>query len=214
MSGWLIVCCLAALAFVVGAMILRLPREGWTLFAAALIFGLAGYAWQGSPDLPSSPKSMQSRALQSGQELIEVRRELFGKDTQIPAYLLTSDAFARKGRFGDAARFLRRALVENPGHTEGWVALGIALVEHGEGVVTPAAREAFDRAVASSRGNPAPAFFLGTAYLRSGEVREARAVWGELLNEAPSDAPWRPGLEQRLEALDAMIANAPMLQGR
>ncbi|WP_298465579.1 tetratricopeptide repeat protein [uncultured Erythrobacter sp.] len=214
MTGWLIVILLAALAFVIGAIILRLPREGWTLFAAALVFGLAGYAWQGSPDQPSSPKPEQSRSTQSGEEMVEARLQLFDEVAPKPNYLVTSDAFARRGQFGDAAGLLRRGLTENPQHLEGWLALGIALVGHADGSVTPAAREAYDRASAVDPNNPSPQFFLGFAYLRSGEVREARAVWGELLNNSPEDAPWRPDIARRVEALDQMIANAPMLQGR
>ncbi|MDJ0641721.1 MAG: tetratricopeptide repeat protein [Erythrobacter sp.] len=212
--GWLIVILLAALAFVVGALILRIPRNGWTLFGATLVFGLAGYAWQGSPDQPSSPKPEQARSNQSGEEMVEARLQLFDETLPKPNYLVTSDAFARRGQFGDAAGLLRRGLNENPDHLEGWLALGIALVGHAEGFVTPAAREAYDRASAVDPANPAPQFFLGFAYLRSGEVREARAVWGELLDKSPEDAPWRPDIARRVEALDQMIANAPMLQGR
>ncbi len=214
MMGWIAVILLAAVAFVVGAIILRMPREGWTLFAAALVFGLAGYAWQGSPDQPSSPKPEQARGDRSGEELVEARLQLFEETLPKPNYLVTSDAFARRGQFGDAAGLLRRGLNENPQHLEGWLALGIALVGHADGFVTPAAREAYDRASAVDPNNPAPQFFLGFAYLRSGEVREARAVWGELLDKSPEDAPWRPDIARRVEALDQMIANAPMLQGR
>ncbi|MEM8724318.1 MAG: tetratricopeptide repeat protein [Pseudomonadota bacterium] len=214
MTGWLIVIVLAAAAFVIGAFMLRLPREGWTLFAAALVFGLAGYAWQGSPDLPSSPKPEQASARQSGEEMVEARSQLFEQVAPKPNYLVTSDAFARRGQFGDAAGLLRGGLAKNPQHLEGWLALGIALVGHADGFVTPAAREAYDRASAVDPDNPAPQFFLGFAYLRSGEVREARAVWGELLDNSPEDAPWRPDIARRVEALDQMIANAPMLQGR
>lgn len=214
MIGWLVVGGLALTAMVFTAIVLRLPREGWSLFAAALVFGLAGYAWQGSPELPSSPKPEQARSKQSGERLVEARRGLFNENLQKPDYLITSDAFARRGRFDDASKLLRRGLNENPDHIEGWLALGIALVGHAEGNVTPAARQAYDRAVAIDPDNPSPQFFLGIAYLQSGEVREARAVWGELLLKSPEDAPWREDLEQRIAALDQMIVGAPMLQGQ
>jgi hypothetical protein len=44
MMGWLAIFGLAVAAFGVTAIVLRLPREGWTLFAAALVFGLAALA--------------------------------------------------------------------------------------------------------------------------------------------------------------------------
>ena len=43
-------------------------------------------------------------------------------------------------------------------------------------------------------------------------VLAARDTWAQLLANSPEDASWRPGLEQRVERLDQMIANAPMLQ--
>ncbi|MEM7667078.1 MAG: tetratricopeptide repeat protein [Pseudomonadota bacterium] len=212
MIGWLAVCALAIAAFVVAALLLRLPREGWTLFAAALVFGLAGYAWQGSPGQPASPKPEQARTSHSGEEMVDARRQLFGEGRSRRDYLVTSDAFARRGQFGTAAEFLASGLREHPDYVEGWLALGMSLVAHADGFVTPAARAAYDRAIAADPDNPSPSFFLGFAYLRSGEVREARAVWGELLDNTPDDAPWREDVARRVAALDEMIANAPMLQ--
>lgn len=214
MIGWLAVGALTLLTFGIAAYMLRLPREGWMLFASTLVFGLAGYAWQGSPQQPSSPKPEPVRALQSGEAMVAARISLLDDTRQKPGYLITSDGFARRGRFGDAAGLLRRGLRENPEHLEGWLALAMSLVSHAEGVVTPAARTAYDRATAINPKNPAPRFFLGAAYLQAREFRGARAAWADLLEDTPEDAPWREDLENRVAALDEMIANAPFLQGQ
>ena len=214
MIAWFAVGALALGSFLFAAFLLRMPREGWTLFAAALVFGLAGYAWQGSPEQPSSPKPMRQLVPQSGEQMVAARLSLFEETSPKPAFLITSDGFARRGQFGNAAGLLRNGLNENPDFLEGWLALGMALVGHADGNVTPAARVAYDRASAFEPENPSPQFLLGIAYLQGGDVREARAVWGELLLNSPDDAPWRADLEQRIEGLDRMIANAPMLQGQ
>ena len=214
MMGWLAIGLLTLGCFGIAAFVLRLPREGWTLFAAALVFGLAGYAWQGSPEQPSSPKPEVTVAPQSGEAMVEARQSLFDTKLMKPAYLITSDGFARKGRFGDAANLLRRGLNENPQHIEGWLALGMALTAHADNTVTPAARAAYDKAIAIKSNNPAPRFFLGAALLQARDVREARSVWAGLLDDTPEDAPWREDLERRVAALDQMIADAPMLQGQ
>ncbi|MGB3377535.1 MAG: hypothetical protein WBA55_02065, partial [Allopontixanthobacter sediminis] len=52
---WIPLIALAVLAFVLAAFVVKLPRSGWALFGAALLFGLAGYALQGSPGLAGSP---------------------------------------------------------------------------------------------------------------------------------------------------------------
>lgn len=213
-GGWLAVAALALAAFALAAFLLRLPREGLSLFGAVLVFGLAGYAWQGSPGLPSAPKPEEARAASEGEAMVEGRAALFDRTAPPPDYLLTSDAFARRGRFGDAAAMLRRGLEENPDDLESWLALGLALVGHADGTVTPAAVQAFGRASAIDPDNPGAEYFLGYAYLQSGEVRAARAVWAGLVERSPPDAPWREGLAAEVARLDDMIARAPMLQGQ
>lgn len=212
--GWLAVGVLSLAAFLIAAFVLRLPREGWTLFAAALVFGLAGYAWQGSPELPAAPKSAEKPASRSGEPMVNARLALFDQTLQKPGYLITSDAFARQGQFDTAAGMLRKGLDNNPDHVEGWMALGMALVAHADGFVTPPARYAYDRAAAINPANPIPRFALGDAYWRAQDFREARKVWADLLADSPEDAPWREDLTQRIKALDEMIANAPFAQGQ
>ena len=182
------------------------------MFGSVLLFGLAGYAWQGSPEQHGSPKAAMPAEPRSGEAMIEARKSLFDETRPKPNFLVTSDAFARKGQFGDAAGLLRRGLTENPNYLEGWLALAMALTAHADGFVTPAAEEAYDRARAIDPSNPAGDFFLGFSLARSGELRKARTVWNDLLERSPEDAPWRSDLEARLAQVDQMIANAPMLR--
>jgi cytochrome c-type biogenesis protein CcmH len=213
-GAWLAVGALALAAFAFAVLALRLPREGMTLFGAVLVFGLAGYAWQGSPGLASSPKAVTPSASTQGEAMVEGRAALFERTTPPPDYLLTSDAFARRGQFADAAALLRRGLESNPRDLESWLALGMALVGHADGAVTPAAVQAFSRAKAIDPSHPGAEYFLGFAYLQSGEVRAARNIWAGLVANSPPDAPWREGLEAEIARLDDMIARAPMLQGQ
>lgn len=213
-TGWLAVAALGAAAFILAAFLLKLPREAWTLFGAVLVFGLAGYAWQGSPGLPAAPKAAGASADGTGEAMVEGRASLFSRTLPPPAYIVTSDAFARRGQFADAAALLQKGLADNPRDLEGWLALGLALVGHADGFVTPAALQAFGRAKAIDPMHPGAEYFLGAAYLRSGEIVAARNVWAELLERSPPDAPWREGVAADVARLDDMIARAPMLQGQ
>lgn len=205
---WLAVILLAAVALAFAVFALRLPRQGWTLFAAVLVFGLAGYTLQGSPELPAAPKSAQAVEQQSGEVIVSARRALFDPDMPPPGFLTLSDGFARRGRYEEAAQLLRNGLAENPDFGEGWLALANALVEHAGGRVTPAALFAFERADQTLDGHPGPAYFRGVAHLRSGEPAEAKEVWSHLLQKSPADAPWREDLAARIEQIDALIAQA------
>lgn len=211
-EGWLLVGALTLAVFLFAVLVLKLPHEGLTLFAAVQVFGLAGYAWQGSPGMPSAPKAPSATASDQGTAMVEGRAALFGRTVQPPAYLITSDAFARRGQFQDAAAMLQKGLKENPRDVEGWLALGLALVGHADGFVTPAAVQAFGRAKAIDPRNPGAEYYLGLAYYQSGEIIAARNVWAALLANTPPDAPWREDLTADVKRLDDMIARAPMLQ--
>lgn len=211
-GGWLGVLALAFAAFALAAFLLRLPREGFAVFGAALLFGLAGYALQGSPGQPAAPTERVAGAAEGGEEMVEARRALFDPVRAKPNYLTVSDGFARNERFAEAAGALRRGLADNPRHLEGWLALAMALVGHADGQVTPAAAYAYGKAREIDPESPAPDYFLGFSYLRSGQVRAARETWAGLVERSPEDAPWVPELTRRIEQLDRMIANAPMLR--
>jgi len=204
---WLPIIMLAVIAFTVAAVVLRLPRRGWTMLGAVLTLGLAGYAIQGNPGMAGSPKQAVGGEAQSGEVVVSVRRALFDTGQSPPSYLTVSDAFARRGRYESAAKLLRSGLQKNPNDAEGWLALANALVEHAHGQVTPAALLAFERSEAAMPAHPGPAYFLGIAYLRSSKPNEARDVWAQLLEKSPVDAPWRADLQARIEMIDAMMAN-------
>ncbi len=213
MGGWLAVLSLTLVSFALAAFLLRLPKEGFAVFGAVLLFGLVGYAWQGSPAQPGSPKEPdRATEQQSGEEMVTARQQLFDEARAKPDYLVISDGYARKGRFDDASAALRRGLNDNPDHLEGWLALGMALTGHADGNVTPAAFYAYGEARDLDPANPGADFFLGFSFLQTGQIRAARDTWAGLIERSPQDAPWREELESRVARLDEMIANAPMLQ--
>jgi len=55
---WVLVLGLAALVFAAMVFLGRLPRTGWEVTGAALLFGLAGYALQGHPGEPGAPTEL------------------------------------------------------------------------------------------------------------------------------------------------------------
>ena len=206
--SWLPVLLLAVAAFAAAIFVLRLPKSGRMLFGAALLFGLTGYAWQGMPGYAGAPKQPRAVSTENNFAMIEARRAFFSQ-TQMPSRFVTvSDAFARKGRFQDAANMLGNAVSDNPRDAEAWVALGNALVEYADGSLTPPAIYAYGQATQAAPSNPAGRYFLGIGYLRTGQPANTREIWAELLDDAPQDAKWRPLLAERLARLDALLERA------
>jgi cytochrome c-type biogenesis protein CcmH len=214
--SWAIAIALALAAFAAIAFGLRAPRQAWATLGAALAFGLAGYALQASPGLPGAPTTGVPEHTLDGSELIEARRRVMGVAGEpLPPYLLTSDAFARRGQYAEAAGLLRGAVEQNPRDGEAWIALGNALVEHGEGSLSPAALYAYRRASVIEPNGAGPAFFLGLALIRQGEFVAAHRLWTEQLARMPEGAPGREDLAGRYAVLDqAMRRIAAEGQGR
>ena len=61
LMGWAIALLFAALAMGGLALSRRLSGTGLMIAGAALLIALAGYAWQGSPDMAGTPVMQQRR---------------------------------------------------------------------------------------------------------------------------------------------------------
>ena len=203
---WVLIVLLAAAVFAVLVWVLKLPRNGWEWVGAALLLGLAGYALQGSPGEPGSPKPPVENPATADAALLAQRQAMGSAFGSGQSWLVVADGLSRQGQFGAAAQVLRTAVHQNPRDADLWVALGNALVGHGDGFISPAAQFAFQRAATISPGHPGPPFFMGLALAQSGRLAEARTIWADLLARAPKDASYRADLESRLARLDAMIA--------
>lgn len=203
--SWIMAMILAVVAFIVAAVFLRAPRNGWTAIGAALVLGLAGYGLQASPGLPGAPKEAVSPDQRDGKLMVEARRRFFPDIGPGQRYLIVADAFARRGRYADAAGVLRGATMRDPKDAEAWLALANALVGHADGTLTPAALHAYAQARTAAPANAGPDFFMGAMMIRNGDLVEARELWASGLAKSPPDAPWRADLEQRIAALDALM---------
>ena len=202
MSGWFILLPLASAALFALRM-LGLRGAMLQLAAAALLFGCAGYALQGNPGLPGSPRSAQ--ADEPPIPLTRFRHAFFGQFSAAESWLRISEAYASRGKTEDAVGALRSAVRERPGDPILWIGLGNALVDHSGGL-TPASEFAFRQAAELAPGHPAPAYFMGLALARSGDRQSAAAMWNEVLADAPADAEWRPVVEDSLAAISGPAA--------
>jgi len=203
---WLLVLLAAVSVFAALVLVLKLPRSGWEWVGAALLAGIAGYALQGHPGLAGAPKPPAETLASADESLLKQRQDMGTAFGQGQTWLIIADGMSRRGQFASAAQVLRTGIRQSPRDPDLWIALGNALVAHGEGFISPAAQFAFQRAATLSPQHPGPPFFLGLALAQSGRLAEARTLWAELLARAPDAAPWRQDLQGRLARLDAMIA--------
>lgn len=203
--SWIAAFVLAVLAFSLAAFGFRLARRLYTTLLAALSIGLAGYALQASPNVPAAPAQGAAQT-DADFQIVEARREMLAPAEYSTAEMLVvADAMARQGQFTEAAQFLNGVTRESPRDFEAWLAQGNALVEHADGVLTPAALYAYRNAAALKPEHPAPGYFLGVSLIRQGQFMEARQVWADTLAAAPADAVGRVPLADRLARLDELL---------
>jgi cytochrome c-type biogenesis protein CcmH len=68
--------------------------------------------------------------------------------------------------------------------------LGEALVLDAKGQVTPAAKSAFEHALAMDKTMPIPRYYIGLSARQAGDVAAASAIWQDIVRTAPPDIPW------------------------
>lgn len=201
MNGWLFILLFGALVLGLLWRFARLDRNGLQFLASALLLAMAGYAWQGSPGLAGSPKRAAAGEAVPDSLFTQIRRDMLGRFDSADSWLTRAEVFQREGDTGSGARMIRQGLKSNPRSMALWVGYGNALVLHGDGMMTPAAQLAFQRADELAPDHPAPKFFYGLALAQGGRFDEAERIWTELLAAAPAGSNWHTLIEDHLKAL-------------
>lgn len=211
--SWLVAVLLALAAFALAVVAFRIAKGLYTTLLATLALGLAGYAMQASPGVPGAPKQGDAARSETDFAVVDARREMLAQsEWSASPIMFPADAMARQGNFAQAAEFLNGATRDNPRDFEAWLAKGIALVEHADGVLTPAALYSYRQAASLRPDHPAPGYFLGVSLIRQGQFMEARQVWADTLEAAPADAVGRAPLQDRLTRLDELLGMAAAQQ--
>lgn len=204
MTAWVVLLPLAAAA---GWSVARHAwRDRALPVAVATALALGGYALAGHPDWPARPAPARLYDEMAVSAFEVSRGRLLANYGDVGAWLTLADALLRQGQSGEAIEALQVALKAMPDSPDLWVGLGNALTVHADGMVTPAARLAFNEASRIAPDHPAPRYFLGLAWLQAGQPSEAIKTWEALRTDSPADAPWRPDLERKLRAAHAMQA--------
>lgn len=195
-----------ALAAALLLWLLKLPRLLWSFTAAAMMLGAAGYALQGAPGRAGHPAEPADRAIEIDPGIVALRGAMTSRISLENAYFIAADAMLREGESGTAVTVMQGAVRKYPRNFELWTGLGTTLSLHNGGLVSPAARLAFDQAIKLAPRHPSPPFFLGLAYANAGQFMEARPFWARALALTPARASYRPEIAGRLAALDEAIA--------
>ncbi|HEV2748421.1 MAG TPA: tetratricopeptide repeat protein [Allosphingosinicella sp.] len=200
--GWAIILLLAAALFAALWRFGSFAKPALQLLAAGLLVALAGYAWQGRPELAGRPVPPPVRQSLPDSAFAATRRDMLGTFDTAARWLTIADSYHRSGDTENAAGVIRAGIRAHPRNADLWVGLGNALVIHAEGLMTPAAQLAFQRAAELAPEHPGPKFFYGLGLAQGGKLDEAAAIWRDLLASSPAGLSWRPMVEERLAMLE------------
>ena len=192
---------------------LRLRR---TAAIAALVglpvISLAFYLPLGSPRLGDFPLAERMRAPDPDESLVnlvaQVEAHLEKNPTDGRGWNVVAPVLTKLGRYDDAVRAYRNSITYNGDNAERRADLGEALAGAAGGVVTAEAKAEFERAVAIKPDEAKARYFLGLAAAQDGRNAEAASIWRAMLEQASSDAPWRPLVQDALARVDGAAVPA------
>jgi cytochrome c-type biogenesis protein CcmH len=176
------------------------------------LLALAVYLPLGSPGLADFPLAERTRAADAAQPLeslvAQVEQHLEKNPTDGRGWNVLAPVLLRLGHYDDAVRAFRNSITYNGESALRRSDLGEAIAAAAGGVVTAEARGEFERALALDADDAKAHYFLGLAAEQDGRKEEAASIWRAMLEKAPSDAPWRPLVQEALVRVGAPAAPA------
>jgi cytochrome c-type biogenesis protein CcmH len=177
--------------------VVLLPFAAWLL-----------YARLGSPALPDQPFAERAAAakavasgvqhLDLGKAVAKIEAHLKEHPEDLTGWLLLARTEISVGQYAEAADAYRHA-ADLSGHRADILGdWGEAQVLAAGGTVTPAAREAFQAALADKESAPRSRYYLALAQSQQGDTKAALQGWVDLAGDSPADAEWLPLLRQRI----------------
>lgn len=174
---------------------------GGTAMLAVLVYILIG-----RPELagarPPEPATMPAEMAEVMAEIDALAADLMANPDNPRGWMVLGEAYSALGRFAEAVVAFENAVARSEAPTANlFASLGQAHLFAADGDMTPAAREAFARALELDAGNVRARFFMAEAQHQEGERAAALAGWRALLADTPADAPYRPMIEARIAAV-------------
>ncbi len=194
------------------------PLRSVAIVSALLvpIASVALYLYLGRPDLPDMPLASrgdlpgrevrmaggEEDSLPNVEEMVaRLEKRLAEQPEDVDGWLMLARSNIVLGRYAEAARAYQRAEALSPQLPGVAGALGEALTLAAQGMVTPAAKEAFEREFERNPRDPRARFYIGLSYEQAGEFDKALSAYLELGRDSTSDAPWLPQLRSRIQAV-------------
>ncbi|MEM9393484.1 MAG: c-type cytochrome biogenesis protein CcmI [Pseudomonadota bacterium] len=171
---------------------------GAVIAAALLIPAMAFwfYSIRGEPGTPSLPFAERAAEQNEASEVAQLARTLRNRLLEdreggpTDGWLLLGQTYMNMGRVEDAVEAFAR-IADRPDATSAIVSqYAEALISSENGVVTPRAAQAIERAMELDSRNPAALYYLAQYMAQEGRIPEAHAMLIARLQSAQGFQPW------------------------
>lgn len=175
--------------------------RGFALFVAGFVgIGALGvYLANGSPELAKPGAVQSARAPDFASLVEELKRKVAERPTDPEGQRFLGRGLSELGQYDEAAEAYKRAIALGQDSAEIHADYGEALALAAQRV-TPAAKDAFEKALARDKTEPRARYYLALAKGEAGDLAGALADWQTLFDESPEGAPWRPVLARHIAA--------------
>ena len=200
----------------------RNPFLGGAAMAFVVLIGGALYMRLGAPGLPDAPYADRPKTeadtpgddqhldMRKAAELL--RQKLQTDPSNARGWMLYARTESILGEWNNAADAYRHAIDLGLKDAATYAGYGEMLVMGADGVVPPAAHDAFTAALAADQSNAVARYYLALADAQSGEERRAIGAWLELAAGLPDDSPMRDEIARRIaDAAKSAGIDAPPL---
>lgn len=175
--------------------------------AATAAAALGLYLVLGAPGYPDRPHAVRVAQWAQMPELLEpdqlaavMTAAVAERPTDPEAQAMLGAArFAAGDPLGAASAF-RRVVILQPDNAQAWARLGESLVRAAKGTVGGDAEAAFLEAIRLDPQQGGARYYLGELALQRGDLDDAHAMWGPLIDVLSPSDPRRADLIARLEA--------------
>jgi cytochrome c-type biogenesis protein CcmH len=192
---------------------------GRALWMAAIfvpLFAIGYYASFGSPQIASLPFADRDEELSEQREIVELTQRLSERLMADPdggpveGWILLGQTYLRMGRASDAAAAFDEATQRDGAPSSAFSMLTEALIVEEEGIVTPKAERAIDRAVALDPLNPAAIYYQSVSLVQDGDDDIAYGILAARLDLAQGTAPWMQIFVDEANRIGARIGRDPL----
>lgn len=180
------------------------------------LFAAGYYMTMGSPEIDSLAFADRTTEREETAQITDLSSQLYERLVSDPdggpseGWMLLGQTYTRMGRFEDAAGAFKVVSERSEADSAVFSMLAEALIYAEQGVVTPPAEAAIDRAIAMNPSNPASVYYKAVALSQKGESLRGYDLLIERLDAADGFYPWMESLVAEANRIGDGIGKKPL----